>query len=95
MSEYVSIMIDKKALLNLQESINIGKQIFQKKLTTYQAKIAKFEKINNMDTITFIKLFNNGKLGDDKEWLRWEHYASTVNLLEKKLSDLEGIRYES
>jgi hypothetical protein len=95
MPKYAKVLVDKNALLSVQESINIGKQILQRKLAAYQAKVAKFEKLNNMDTVTFNDLFNKGELGDKKEWLKWDHYANAVHLLEKKLSDLEGIRYES
>jgi len=94
MSKFAKVLVDKSALMSLQESITIGKQVLQRKLTAYQTKVANFEKLNNMDTATFTKLFNKGELGDKKEWLRWDHYASAVNLLEKKISDLEGIRYE-
>lgn len=95
MSKYAKVLVDKNALLSVQESITIGKNILQRKLAAYQKKIARFEKLNNMDTVTFSKLFNKGEIGDKKEWLEWDHYASAVNLLEKKLSDIEGIRYES
>ncbi|NOZ62586.1 MAG: hypothetical protein GXO74_13025 [Calditrichaeota bacterium] len=95
MPKYAKVIVEKNALLSVQESISIGKQILQRKLAAYLIKISKFEKQNDMDTVTFRKRFNKGELGDKKEWLKWDHYASAVNLLEKKLSDLEGVRYES
>lgn len=48
-----------------------------------------------MNNETFLKQFNNGKLGDNKEWIKWEHIANTSDLLKKKLNDLSKIRYES
>ncbi len=95
MPKYAKVLVDKNALLSVQESISIGKQILQRKLAAYRTKVAKFEELNNMDTVTFSNLFNKGELGDKKEWLKWDYYVSAVRLLEKKLSDLEGIRYES
>lgn len=95
MPKYAKVMIDKNALLTMQESISIGKQILQRKLAAYRKKVSMFEELNKMDTVTFSNLFNKGELGDKKEWLKWDHYDSAVNLLEKKLSDLESIRYES
>lgn len=95
MPKYAKVLVDKNALLSVQESITIGKHVLQRKLAVYRTKVAEFEKLNNMDTETFSKLFNKGEIGDKKEWLEWDHYANAVNLLEKKLSDLEGIRYES
>jgi len=81
--------------VSIKESINIGKQLLERKLVAYRLKTARFEEMNNMDTKTFSELFNKGKLGDKKEWLKWDHSANVVSSLEKKLSDLEGIRYES
>ena len=95
MPKYAKVLVDKNALLSVQESISIGKQILERKLAAYRTKIAKFEELNNMDSTTFSDLFNKGELGDKKEWLKWDHYTSAVHLLEKKLSDLESIRYES
>ncbi len=37
-------MIDKKALLNVQESINIGKQIFQKNSSFTKQKLLSLKK---------------------------------------------------
>jgi len=95
MSKYSKVLINQNALSTLQESINIGKQILQRKQVAYQAKIVQFEKNHDMDTVTFSQLFNQGKLDDKKEWFKWDHYANVINLLEQKISDLESIKYES
>ena len=58
MSDYAKVLVDKKALLSVQESISIGKQILQRKLAAYRTKVTKFEELNKMDTITFSNLFN-------------------------------------
>ena len=47
-----------------------------------------------MDTEAFIMSFNKGDLGDNKKWLEWDHVANVVNLLKKKLADLESLKYE-
>jgi hypothetical protein len=95
MSKYSKVLINQNALSTLQESINIGKQILQRKQVAYQAKIVQFEKNHEMDTVTFSQLFNQGQLDDKKEWFKWDHYANVINLLEQKISDLESIKYES
>ena len=95
MSKYATVVVNKNALLSVQESISIGSQVLQRKLIAYQTKAAEFEKRNKMDTATFSKLFEKGELGDKKEWIKWDHYASVISLLKNKLSDLKGIRYES
>jgi hypothetical protein len=94
MKDYAKVMIDKKGLSSLQESINIGKQVMERKLAAYQKKIGKFEQAGGMDTKTFIVSFNKGELGDNKKWLEWDHVANVVNLLKKKLDDLESLKYE-
>ena len=95
MSNYATIMMEKHALPSVQESLSIGKQVWERKLTTYTRRLRRFETANNMDTQTFSDLFEKGELGDQKEWLEWDHFASVVRVLQKKLRDLETIRYES
>ena len=94
MKDYAKVMIEKKGLSSLQESINIGKQVMERKLAAYQRKVGKFEQAGGMDTKTFIISFNKGDLGDNKKWLEWDHVANVVNLLKKKLDDLESLKYE-
>jgi predicted chitinase len=94
MKDYAKVMIEKKGLSSLQESINIGKQVLERKLAVYKKKVEKFEQARGMDNETFMISFNKGDLGDNKEWLEWDHVASVVNLLKKKLDDLENLKYE-
>lgn len=95
MRDYAKVTVEKDALPSLQESINIGKQVLERKLVAYQNKIKGFEEAKGMDTETFTKLFGEGQLGDNKESLEWDHLASVVSLLKKKLRDLENLKYES
>ena len=94
MKDYAKVMIEKKGLSSLQESINIGKQFMERKLAAYQKKVEKFEQAGGMNTEAFIISFNKGNLGDNKKWLEWDHVATVVNLLKKKLDDLESLKYE-
>jgi hypothetical protein len=93
--DYAKVMIEKKGLSSLQESINIGKQVLERKLAAYKKKVEKFEQARGMDNETFTVSFNKGELGDGKEWLEWDHVANVVNLLKTKLNDLENLKYES
>ncbi len=95
MPDYTTVSVSNTALPSVKESISIGKQVLQRKLIVYQTKAAEFERINKMDTATFCNLFDKGELEDKKEWLKWDHYASVIRVLNGKLSDLESIRYES
>ena len=92
MKNYAKVMIEKRGLSSLQESINIGKQVMERKLAAYQKKVEKFEQAGGMDTEAFIMSFNKGELGDNKKWLEWDHVANVVNLLKKKLDDLESLK---
>lgn len=47
-----------------------------------------------MDNEILMMSFNRGNLGDDKEWLKWDHVANVAVLLSKKLDDLENLKYE-
>ncbi len=95
MTDIAKVTVAKDALSSLQESINIGKEVLQRKLSAYQKKIVEFEKAKDMDNETFKKKFNSGELGDDKEWIEWEHFANVVSLLQKKIIDLETLKYET
>ena len=95
MADIAKVTVAKDALSSLQESINIGKEVLQRKLSAYQKKIVEFEKAKDMDTEIFKKKFNSGELGDDKEWIEWEHFANVVSLLQKKIIDIETLKYET
>jgi hypothetical protein len=94
MKDYAKILIERDGLSSLQEIIHIGKQVMERKLAVYQKKIRKFEKAKGMDNESFVTSFNRGELGDDKEWLEWDHAANVAILLNKRLDDLENLKYE-
>lgn len=94
MADYAKLVVEKAALPSLQESIHIGREVLEKKLAAYKNRIRKFEETRGMDTETFVRLFESGKLGDDKEWIEWDHFSNVVKVLQKKIHDLEGLRYE-
>ena len=95
MADYAKVTVDKNALSSLQESINIGKGVLERKLFAYRKRMERFEETKGMDTESFSKMFARGELGDDKEWLEWDHLASVVSVLQKKVHDLENLKYES
>ncbi len=94
MKDYAKVVIEKKGFSSLQESIDIGKQVMERKLAAYRKKIEKFEQARRMDTETFMMLFNKGELGDNEEWLEWDHVANVANLLNRKIHDLDNLKYE-
>ena len=94
MEDYAKVLIKKDGLPSLKDSITIGKQVIERKLAIYKKKIMEFEEAKGMNNETFLTLFTNGKLGDNKEWLEWEHLANVSDLLKKKLDDLRKLKYE-
>ena len=50
MADIAKVTVAKDALSSLQESINIGKEVLQRKLSAYQKKIVELEKAKEMDT---------------------------------------------
>lgn len=94
MATYTRISLQKQSLPVVQESILLGKKILEQKLAAYRNRLIRFEKEKHMDTSTFLRLFEQGEMGDSQELIEWEHVASIVSLLQKKLDALETIRYE-
>jgi hypothetical protein len=95
MATYTKISLKKQALPIVQESIQLGKKILEQKLAVYKNRLSRFEKAKHMDSSTFLRLFEQGELGDSKEFIEWEHVASVASLLQKKLDAMETIQYES
>ena len=86
MEDYARVLIEKNGLPSLKDSITIGKQVIERNISAaYRKKIKKFEEAKDMNNETFLTLFNNGKLGDDKDWLEWEHIANVSDLLRKEV----------
>jgi len=94
MGETAKISVPRDALPTIKESIDIGKNVLHGKLEAYQRKNQRFEELKGMDASTFNRLFNNGDLGDDKEWIEWDHVVSVIRVLKSKLSELDDITYE-
>ena len=58
MSNYANICFEKQAEPVIQETIELGKRILEQKLAVYQNRLKFFEKTKNMDTSTFLRLFD-------------------------------------
>lgn len=95
MPAYATILIETSGLASLKEGLQIGKYILERKLSVYRRRLKQCEDAANMETSAFLRLFEQGELDDRKDWIEWEHLATVVNLLQKKVRDLETLRYES
>lgn len=94
MASYATIRVEKHAISSIHESIQLSKRIMEQKLTACKNRLTQFETLKQMDTITFMRLFEHGELGDDAEWLEWEHFANAAKMLQKKIEDLDTVQYE-
>ncbi len=44
-----------------------------------------------MSSNNFYKKFNEGKLGDDREYIKWFAYKDTYNRLKERLKEIERV----
>ena len=51
-------------------------------------KLEELEKKFGMDSVNFYKKFNEGKMGDDLEYIRWAGEYETLQKLQRDHSDL-------
>ena len=51
-------------------------------------KLEQLEKKFGMDSVNFYKKFNEGKMGDDLEYIRWAGEYETLQKLQRDHSDL-------
>ncbi len=92
---YSTILVERAALPSIQESLALGRRILEQKLATYRRRLREFETRFRFDTPTFAERFEQGELGDETVWFAWDHARSAAAVIEKKLRDLETVRYEA
>ena len=87
MTNYAKAIIEKDALASLQEIVETGREVLERKLSACKNRIKKFEEKAGMDTDTFGRRFESGELGDGREWMEWDHLASVARNLQNRMSD--------
>lgn len=94
MADCAKVIVGRDALNSLREIVDTGRAVLERKLLACGNRMRIFEEKAGMDTETFVRRFESGVLGDNREWMEWDHLASVSRSLRKKIGDPEGIRYE-
>lgn len=79
---------EEQALLMEQQTKYIA---FKRELKQVKNSLADFEKRHKMSSDEFYEKFNAGKLGDDREYIKWYAYKDTFNKLMERLKEIEKI----
>jgi hypothetical protein len=71
----------------IEKEISIGKYL----LSGYSEKIKLFEKKYKITTSDFVRLFENGKMGDEQDFFEWIALYKGKKHWEEKLSALKAV----
>jgi len=63
----------------------------KREIMKVEATLSEFEKRYKMGSEDFYKKFKEGKLGDNREYLKWFAYKDTCNRLMERLKEIERI----
>ena len=69
----------------------INSQLVKRELKQVKNSLADFEKRHKMSSDEFFEKFNAGKLGDDREYIKWYAYKDTFNKLMGRLKEIETV----
>ncbi|MFH1774032.1 MAG: hypothetical protein ABH874_03635 [Methanobacteriota archaeon] len=84
--------IEKKYIkFTMKKMFKVELAMIKKEIEQVKKKLEKFEKQHKMKSEVFIKKFNAGELGDDKEYIRWYAYADTHNKLTERAKGIEMV----
>lgn len=70
--------------LTLKKMMEVELSIIKKEMKKIKDKLKDFEKKFKMSSDEFFKKFNNGELGDKREFIKWYAYIDTFNGLKKR-----------
>lgn len=63
----------------------------KRELKQVEKTLSDFEKHHKMSSDEFYKKFSAGKLGDDREYIKWYAYKDTHNKLMDRLKEIERL----
>jgi hypothetical protein len=63
----------------------------KRELKQVEKALSDFEKRHKMSSDEFFKKFSAGKLGDDREYIKWYAYKDTYNKLMDRSKEIERI----
>jgi len=71
--------------------LKVELDMVKRELEQVKNTLADFEKRHKMSSDKFYEKFNAGKLGDDREYIKWYAYKDTFNKLMERLKEIEKV----
>ena len=78
-----------ESTINKMLKVELG--MVKRELEQVKNSLDDFEKRYKMSSDEFYNKFNAGKLGDDREYIKWYAYKDTFNKLMERLKEIEKI----
>ncbi len=100
-SEYAKVLntqlsqgleLEKKYIAStINKMLKVELGMVKRELKQVENSLKNFEKRHKMSSDEFYEKFNAGKLGDDREYIKWYAYKDTFNKLMERLREIEKI----
>jgi tetrahydromethanopterin S-methyltransferase subunit G len=78
-----------ESTINKMLKVELG--MVKRELKQVKNSLTDFEKRHKMSSDEFYDKFNAGKLGDDREYIKWYAYKNTFNKLMERLKEIEKV----
>lgn len=75
----------------INKMFKVELSMVKRELGKVEIVLSEFEKRHKMSSNNFYKKFNEGKLGDDREYIKWFAYKDTYNRLKVRLKEIERV----
>lgn len=75
----------------LNKMLKVELSMVKREIKQVKKSLADFEKCHKMNSDEFYEKFNKGKLGDDREYIKWYAYKDTFNKLMERSKEIEKI----
>ena len=78
-----------ESTINKMLKVELG--MVKRELKQVKNSLADFEKRHKMSSDDFYEKFNAGKLGDDREYIKWYAFKDTFNKLVERSKEIEKV----
>lgn len=75
----------------INKMFKVELSMVKRELKQVEKALGDFEKHHKMSSDEFYKKFSAGKLGDDREYIKWYAYKDTHNKLMDRLKEIERL----
>ena len=72
------------------EALERELKLYRAKLRNYQVKLSEYERKYKMSSSEFLKLFEEGKLGDEEDYFLWWSYLKAIEKVKEKIREIEN-----